>query len=144
MMLPHLPHAIGIAWYVREDYPHILEIMADGNRFPPSFDAWLNFAEELEIKLSNYGLLVVRVTIEPAAFLTWRAAHGLPSDATSVDLLASEYAFWQMDQTYDDADEDEPFIHSSCFDYTEEVYYMKEEGVACSCISRVVGQGRFR
>ncbi|MGA3064767.1 MAG: hypothetical protein ABSD90_16395 [Methylocystis sp.] len=70
--------AVGIAWC-----------------FPPSFDAWLRFAEDLEAELSDSALLIVRVPIGPETFLAWRAAHDLPADATALDLLASEYAFWQ-------------------------------------------------
>ena len=87
--------AVGIAWCLREDYPRFLEIMGGEERFPPSFDAWLRFAEDLEAKLSDSALLIVRVPIEPETFLAWREAHDLPADGTALDLLASEYAFWQ-------------------------------------------------
>ena len=87
--------AVGIAWCLREDYPRFLEIMGGEERFPPSFDAWLRFAEDLEAKLSDSAVLIVRVPIEPETFLAWREAHDLPADGTALDLLASEYAFWQ-------------------------------------------------
>ena len=84
--------AVGIAWCLREHYPRFLEIMGGEERFPPSFDAWLRFAEDLEAKLSDSALLIVRVPIEPETFLAWREAHDLPADGTALDLFASEHA----------------------------------------------------
>ncbi len=118
MRLSNFRPTIGIAWYLPEDYPLIVEIMENAQQFPPSFDAWLYFAEKLEIKLLNCGLPVVRVPIEPAAFIVWGAAHGLQADAASLDLLVSEYAFWQIAPTHDCSSEDEP-LRLFCFDYIE-------------------------
>ena len=111
MILHSISHAIGIVWYLRKDYRRIVEIMEDGEQFPPSFDAWLGLAEMLETKFSDCGLSVIRVTIEPETFLAWRAARGLPADAALRDLFASEYAFRQMDQTHEGADKDGRLIH---------------------------------
>jgi hypothetical protein len=99
MNLHSMGHAFGMAWYLRKDYRRIVEIMEDGEQFPPSFDAWLGIAETLEAKFSDCGLFVIRVTIEPETFLAWRAARGLPADAALRDLFASECVFRQMDQT---------------------------------------------
>lgn len=99
MNLHSTGHAIGMAWYLRKDYRQIVEIMEDGEQFPPSFDAWLGIAETLETKFSDCGVSVIRVTIEPETFLAWRAACGLPADAALRDLFASECVFRQMDQT---------------------------------------------
>ena len=106
MDLLSMRHAIGMVWYLREDYGRIVEIMEDGEQFPPNFDAWLGLAEMLESKFSECGLPVIRVTIEPETFLAWRVARGLPADAALRDLFASEYAFQQRDQTHEGADKD--------------------------------------
>jgi hypothetical protein len=111
MNLHSTGHAIGMAWYLRRDYRRIVEIMDDGERFPPSFDAWLGIAETLETKFSDCGLSVIRVTIEPETFLAWRAARGLPADAALRDLFASECAFRQRDQTHEGEDKDGRLIH---------------------------------
>ena len=106
MNLDSMRHAIGMVWYLRKDYRRIVEIMEDGEQFPPSFDAWLGLAEMLETKFSDCGLSVIRVTIEPETFLAWRAACGLPAEAALRDLFASEYAFRQRHQTHESADKD--------------------------------------
>ncbi len=121
MNVPYFRHPVGIAWYSREDYPCFLGILAEEKKFPPSFDEWLVLAEDLETKLSDCGLSVIRVTIEPETFLVWRAAHGLPADASSLDLMASEYAFWQQDQTREEgANQNDSLICPAFFDCAEE------------------------
>lgn len=40
--------ALGMAWYRRQDYGRILEIMEDAHLLPPTFDKWLGKAEKLE------------------------------------------------------------------------------------------------
>lgn len=37
-----------MAWYRREDYPRILEIMTDHDRLHRTYDEWQNAAEEGE------------------------------------------------------------------------------------------------
>ena len=110
MNLDSMRHAIGMVWYLRKDYRQIVEIMEDGEQFPPSFDAWLGIAETLETKFSDCGVSVIRVTIEPETFLAWRAACCLPADAALRDLFASECVFRQMDQTLE-ADKDGRLVH---------------------------------
>lgn len=111
MNLDSMRHAIGMVWYLRKDYRRIVEIMEDGEQFPPSFDAWLGLAQMLETKLSDCGLSILRVTIEPETFLAWRAARGLPADAALRDLFASEYAFRHRHQTHESSDKGGDLVH---------------------------------
>ena len=52
--------ATGLAWYRREDYPRILQIMTDGYR--------QSAAEGCVSKLERQGDMVVRAVIDPDKF----------------------------------------------------------------------------
>jgi hypothetical protein len=131
---------IGIVWYLREDYPRIVEIMEDGEQLPSSFDEWLALAEKLETEFLDCGLFVVRVTIEPETFLVWQTAHGLPADAAMRDLFASEYAFWQTHQTPEGADDVGHLVRLT----SSGLGFMEEEVDVSRRNSGPVGQGQFR
>jgi len=49
-----MPHVAP--WYRREDYARVREIMADGDRFPPSFDAWEKTAKKQMGEAKREGL----------------------------------------------------------------------------------------
>ena len=49
-----MPHVAP--WYRREDYARVREIMADGDRFPPSFDAWKKTAKKQMAEAKREGL----------------------------------------------------------------------------------------
>jgi hypothetical protein len=68
------PTITGIAWYRREDYPRILEIMEDAvyaAGFPPSYDEWLSMKEREEREEQSNGKIVRRIVIDPDAFTAW-------------------------------------------------------------------------
>jgi hypothetical protein len=88
--------AIGIAWYRREDYPRILQIMEDAHLLPRTFEKWLYAAEKGREKLLRSGALVVKAEIEPDAFVACCQSSGHKVDAQGrmafSNLVAYEYA----------------------------------------------------
>ena len=70
------PPAVGVYWIDEADYPALRSIFDDGHKMPPTWQAWLKIAEEMERGLKAYGHVVLRVRIDPATFSAWCAAHG--------------------------------------------------------------------
>ncbi len=66
---------VGAYWIHEEDYPALLRIFADGGRMPRTWSEWLKMAEEMEQGLKAYGHVVMRVRIEPDAYLDWCTTH---------------------------------------------------------------------
>ena len=86
------PHPVGIAWYAREDYGRILEVMADADLMPDTFDAWSERATEVEAQLKARGFRVLRVALRPEAFLAWCQASDVPADAEARCQYAADSA----------------------------------------------------
>ena len=72
--------AIGFPWFEPEDYPVLRHLFSDGDRLPPSFDAWYADASEALKLFRDQGLAVIQVRIEPDPFYTWCAERGLRAD----------------------------------------------------------------
>jgi hypothetical protein len=70
------PPPVGAYWIREQDYPVLRAIFDDGDKLPPTWTEWLKMAEEMERGLKAYGHPVMRVTIDPATFPDWCAAHG--------------------------------------------------------------------
>src|SRR5262245_55125000 len=68
---------IGLAWYRREDYPLILEMMADRREMHRTYDEWLREVRRLEQHLVSEGRAVKYVVIDPARFRAWCDQHNL-------------------------------------------------------------------
>lgn len=47
--------AVAVLWWSREDYARMLEIMADAHRLPPSFEDWLQRAQEAVAMIADQG-----------------------------------------------------------------------------------------
>ncbi len=69
--------AAGLAWYRREDYPRILEMMADRSEMHDTYDEWLRDAERLEQHLASEGHAPTHVIIDPEIFRSWCDQHNL-------------------------------------------------------------------
>jgi hypothetical protein len=54
---------MGVPWYRREDYREIIAVMADGERSPKSFDAWLQRAVAIERQIVASGVPAVRIVL---------------------------------------------------------------------------------
>jgi len=68
--------AVGVYWIDEKDYPALLQLFADGNKLPRTFEEWRKIAVEMEQGLKAYGHPVMRVRIDPSTFPGWCAAHG--------------------------------------------------------------------
>jgi hypothetical protein len=85
--------AVGVPWYKRADYKRILEIMADAEKLPLTFDKWQKLAEQLEAAQKRTGMTVVRAHLDPEKFVAWCAANGLDVDSHARNRWASEAAY---------------------------------------------------
>jgi hypothetical protein len=74
---------MGIPWYRREDYPRVLDIMADRDSLPPTFEVWRKLAGQVESDAKRRGLVVVRAVIDPDTFVAWCRARSLNVDANA-------------------------------------------------------------
>lgn len=74
--------ATGISWYHRHDYAALLSVFSDGNTFPPSYDDWLQRAEDLERQVRRTGSRVVRVYVDPVEFPKWCRSTGNKVDSS--------------------------------------------------------------
>lgn len=77
------PRAIGMAWYHREDYGRIREMMVDRDRLAATYEAWLVSAEQVAGEVERSGVVVERVLIVPDEFGPWCAARGFPCDGAA-------------------------------------------------------------
>jgi hypothetical protein len=92
--------AIGVPWYVRQDYSRLLAIMEDADVLPPRYDQWLQRAERFERDRLREGQIVVRAIIDPQNFPAWCAARGLNVDAKGRAAFAGEEARRHVGQTH--------------------------------------------
>jgi hypothetical protein len=92
--------AIGISWFLEEDYTRALKIMLDAHVLPPTYEAWRKKAEGQERECKAKGFIVVRAIIDPEKFPTWCAKAGLNIDAKARTAFASEFAMLQVKDTH--------------------------------------------
>lgn len=75
--------ATPIVWYRREDYARIREVMADGHLLPPTFEAWLEKAENGFQHIQKQGGVALQIYLDPVAFSVWCAERHLNLNASS-------------------------------------------------------------
>ena len=92
-MVRQIVRAVGIAWYHRQDYRRILDIMEDADILPASYDEWLKGAEAGERQLKRSGHTVVRAIIDPDEFPAWCRTRSLKIDAEGRVRWANEAAY---------------------------------------------------
>ena len=85
---------VAMAWYRREDYCRILEIMEDAHLLPVSFERWNDIAQKGERSQKAKGRIVVRAIIDPQDFPGWCKAERLNVDADARRI----YAAWRARQ----------------------------------------------
>ena len=84
------PRRVALPWYRAEDYDALRGSLADGGKLPKRYETWLFSTEQVEQEVQRSGVEVVRVTIEPDAFLTWCVRAGLASDGAARSRYAAE------------------------------------------------------
>ena len=82
----------GLVWYRRGDYPRILEVMEDASELHDTFDEWLRTAEDMERKLIEAGVRVVRAPLRPETFKDWCDREGKGCDGKARAEWASKFA----------------------------------------------------
>lgn len=85
--------ATGIAWYYRQDYARILDIMIDAADLPRTYDQWRQRAEKLQREIERAGGIAVPAIIDPDTFPDWCRARGLNVDAEGRQAFASDAAY---------------------------------------------------
>lgn len=80
----------GLVWYRREDYARVLQVMADSDQLPPTWDKWFYAAEKGRRHLEKTGIVVERVYLDPDEFARWCEAGGLDVDAKARTRFAAE------------------------------------------------------
>jgi hypothetical protein len=70
--------------------------MADSEKLPAKYDAWLRSAEASEKHMREQGMTVFRADIRPDEFLGWCRANNLQPDANARNRWSSEWASRQM------------------------------------------------
>lgn len=68
-------HRSPIAWFTREGYPRIIELLAYPEELSRDFDRWHELAQDRERHLKRRGFLVVRVEVRADELLDWCAAE---------------------------------------------------------------------
>ena len=61
----------ALLWYARGDYPALLKLFSDTDKFPTTYDAWLERAEQVERQFQKAGFGVARIWIRPVPFAAW-------------------------------------------------------------------------
>lgn len=84
--------AIGMAWYLPEDFEQIKALMKDGHTLHRTHAEWQRAAEQGEQRLRAQGVRVYRAVVRPAAFGDWCGARGLDVDANGRQQFASWFA----------------------------------------------------
>jgi hypothetical protein len=87
---------VGLAWYERQDYQRVLDIMEDAESLPATYDEWLVNAERIESDLQNRGHIVVRAMISSDEFVAWCDARGLKVNAQARMQWAKDVAYRQV------------------------------------------------
>jgi len=77
----HPPGVIALAWYQREDYPRILQIMKDASTMPQTYDRWLEKETARERLAVHSDKTVVKALINPETFPDWCRINGVKADA---------------------------------------------------------------
>ena len=85
--------AVGLGWYERDDYPRILQVMADAEKLPRTFDEWQKLAERTERETQAKGVRVVRAVIKSDDFVAWCRERGLKVDAQARMRFGNEAAY---------------------------------------------------
>jgi hypothetical protein len=83
---------VGLAWYTREDYPKVLDVMQDAESLDETFDEWEESARKVEDMLRKERHAVIHVMIRPGMFLEWCTLLGLRPDAKARSKFATDKA----------------------------------------------------
>jgi len=81
---------LGIAWYRREEWSHLLEIAADRDELEDTYEEWLRNAEARLHEMVEAGINPMRVFINLEELQEWCTAQGRPLDGSARAVFTAE------------------------------------------------------
>ncbi len=82
----------GLCWYKRDDYPTILDVMADDDRLPSTYDEFLVCADRDERTVMERGDFVIWIVVRAVEFQSWCRERNLITNAEARTLFATQNA----------------------------------------------------
>ena len=74
---------LGIAWYKPDQWGRLRQISVDADKIEPTYQEWLEYAEEAVAKMQRPGTVVRKVAIDVEDLLRWCTEHGRAVDASA-------------------------------------------------------------
>ena len=81
---------IGVAWYRREQWDHLLQIAADREVLEDTYEEWKVTAEESLKKFAMSGHHLRKVDIDVEELLGWCNVHNRPVDGAARSEFAAD------------------------------------------------------
>lgn len=81
---------LGIAWYRREEWSHLLEIAADRDELEDIYEEWLHNAEMRLHEMTEVGINAMRVYINVDELQDWCIGNGRPVDGNARAVFTAE------------------------------------------------------
>lgn len=88
--------AVAVLWWSRDDYPEMLEAMADAHKLPQSFDEWETLAKEAIDTIRRQGATPVKVTTSLDQLADYCRRMGLKLDGRGRARFAADPGNWPM------------------------------------------------
>lgn len=76
---PFEPQMVGLCWYTSENYAQCLDVFDDREEMHDNYTDWLAAALAAEEEMTKHGVRVIRVPIDPKAFVEWCRENGIES-----------------------------------------------------------------
>ncbi len=70
----------GLAWYRRDQWSRLKEAAVDSDALEPTYEEWLDHAQNTLLRLIRQGLHVRRVDIDVEEVIEWCKANRRPFD----------------------------------------------------------------
>ena len=85
-----LAKCVALPRFQKEHWPRWLEIAADRDAWPATFEDWQKDTDARGARLRQAGLEIVWIDLELSAFAAWCQSRGYANDAESRNRFASE------------------------------------------------------
>ena len=90
MKHPESAAILGVAWYRREEWFHLLEIAADRDELEDTYEEWLHNAEMRLHEMADAGVNAMRVYINVDELQDWCIVQGRPLDGSARAVFTAE------------------------------------------------------
>ena len=74
---------LGLAWFDREQWQRLTEVVGDRNELDDTYDQWEHGAREALRNFERQGQKVEKVHVNVDALVSWCKAKGLPNNGKS-------------------------------------------------------------